>query len=76
MERGCFDSSLKRNGSPAFLLHHNSENPAGITIECREDTKGLYYKAEMNLEVQSVREAYALAKQGALKGLSIGFGFF
>lgn len=72
-ERGCFDKSLKEYGMPAFLLHHSSTNPAGITLEAREDNNGLYVKGEMNLEVQEVKEAYALAKQGALKGISVGF---
>jgi len=72
-ERGCFDKSLKDYGMPAFLLHHSGTNPAGITLEAREDNTGLYVKGEMNLEVQEVKEAYALAKQGALKGISVGF---
>lgn len=71
--RGCFQKSLQEKGFPAFLLHHDSRLIAGATIECREDAKGLYWKAEVNKDVQHAREHYALAKQGAIKGISIGF---
>lgn len=72
-ERGCFEKSLQNYGMPAFLLHHSSTNPAGVTMEAKEDANGLFVRGEMNLEVQEIREAYALAKQGALKGISVGF---
>jgi hypothetical protein len=35
--------------------------------------RGLFVKGTLNLEVQAAREAYALMKQGAISGLSIGF---
>jgi len=38
-----------------------------------EDTKGLRVEGALSLDVQQGREAYALLKQGALNGLSIGF---
>lgn len=38
-----------------------------------EDTKGLYVEGDINLEVQRGREIYALAKQGVLSEMSIGY---
>jgi hypothetical protein len=38
-----------------------------------DDEKGLYCRGEINLEVQRGREVYALAKQGAISDLSIGY---
>jgi uncharacterized protein len=70
--RGCFSKSLQKR-TPKFLLDHNSNKPAGITMSCKEDEKGLYFKGEMNLEVREVKEKYSLIKQKALEGFSIGF---
>jgi HK97 family phage prohead protease len=58
---------------PKFLLQHDSTKPAGITMACKEDDKGLYFKGELNLEVREVKEYYSLIKQGALEGFSVGF---
>lgn len=69
---GAFTKSLQKR-NPALLLHHDMRMPAGIWIEAREDDKGLFLRGQLNMEVQSSREAFSLAKQGALTGLSIGF---
>ncbi len=73
VDKGAFVSSLKERGMPALLWQHNAKEPIGIYTECYEDEKGLYVKGQLNLDTQLGREAYALLKQGALKGLSIGF---
>ena len=39
----------------------------------KEDDVGLYVEGEVNMDVQQGREAFALMKQGALSGLSIGY---
>lgn len=72
-DKGCFDRSLKENGLPALLIQHSPWDVGGMWVKAYEDEKGLYVEGDINLEVQKGREAYALAKQGALKGLSIGF---
>src|SRR3989337_59790 len=70
---GSFKESLEKNGLPAMLWQHNPDVVIGKYIEAREDQAGLFMRGEINLEVQQGREAYALLKQGALKGMSIGF---
>lgn len=73
VDKGAFVESLKNFGMPALLWQHRSSEPCGVYTDCYEDEKGLRVKGQLNLETQVGREAYALLKQGALKGLSIGF---
>ena len=72
IEPGAFTKTLKKR-LPAMLLQHNMHDVAGVWLEAIEDDKGLLLRGQLNMEVQKAREAYHLAKQGALKGLSIGF---
>ena len=71
--QGAFVESLKKDGLPAMLLQHDSDDVIGAFTEAYEDEKGLYLKGAINLDVQKGREAYSLLKQKALKGLSIGY---
>lgn len=71
---GAFRKSLSERGNVVPLLwQHDQAEPVGV-IELVEDSKGLrVVRGEINLETARGREAYALLKQGAIKGLSIGF---
>lgn len=71
--KGAFEDSLKEYGMPKLLLQHSTWMVGGKWLEAREDEKGLYLKGQLNLEVQAAREVYALMKQGAINGLSIGY---
>lgn len=74
---GAFTASLadhKRAGTmPAMLWQHDPDDPIGVWTEMAEDAKGLRVKGQLCLETSCGKEAYALLKMGALKGLSIGF---
>jgi HK97 family phage prohead protease len=70
---GAFADTLKENGLPALLWQHRMDEPIGVYDECREDDRGLYVKGRILLDVQKGKEAHALLKAGALKGLSIGY---
>lgn len=78
MAPGCFARTIaawkaKGRGVPV-LWQHSSWDPVGVTTEIAEDAKGLRIKAQLVVpDVQRAREAHALAKAGALGGLSIGF---
>lgn len=72
VDHGAFKKSLAKR-MPSLLLHHDSRSVAGIWQEAREDDKGLFLRGQLNMNVQSAKEAYHLAAQGALSGLSIGF---
>lgn len=53
---------------------HHGRTVGGAPMEfVKEDDRGLFVVAEVNLEVQQGRELYALAKQGVIVDFSIGF---
>jgi hypothetical protein len=72
--RGAFaDSLTARQGEIKLLWQHDMREPIGIIEELREDERGLYLKGRLLMEVARAREAYALMKTGAVRGLSIGY---
>lgn len=74
IERGAFKRTLDHSGgSVPILWQHRSEEPIGVGLEAKEDSNGLYVKGHINLDVQRGKEAHSLLKQGAIKGLSIGY---
>jgi len=70
---GAFKKTIAENGTFPTLWQHDTYEPIGRFAELREDDYGLWVKGELNMDTQRGREAYALLKQGALDGLSIGF---
>lgn len=72
VEKGAFAESLGKR-MPVMLWQHDMQQPIGIFVKAVETEDGLLLEGEINLEVEKGREAYALIKQGAIKGLSIGY---
>lgn len=76
MARGAFRRTLiearKSKRMPRFLYQHDWYRPIGVWTEIVEDEKGLRCTGQLNLETQDGREAYALLRQGAIDGLSVG----
>ena len=70
---GAFRKTISENPGVPILWQHDQSKPIGVTMAIREDNNGLLVKGELNLDTQLGREAYSLLKQGALKGLSIGY---
>ncbi|MBI5192768.1 MAG: HK97 family phage prohead protease [Nitrospirae bacterium] len=74
IEQGAFKRTIDHSGGKIPILwQHSSYEPIGIGLEMQEDATGLQVKAALNLDTIRGREAYSLLKQGALKGLSIGY---
>jgi HK97 family phage prohead protease len=77
IQKGAFTKTLSEwnaSGRKIPLLYqHDPRQPIGVIKEIREDDIGLYVEGEINLLTEKGKEAYALLKQGALNGLSIGF---
>lgn len=73
IEPGAFRKTLQENPQLPILWQHNPAEPIGLTVAAVEDNKGLRVKGQLNLETARGREAYALIKQGVLRGLSIGY---
>ncbi|KKM76833.1 hypothetical protein LCGC14_1376100 [marine sediment metagenome] len=77
---GAFKKTIKRhkasNDRPIRMLfqHNRDEIIGGFPIDkVKEDKKGLWVVGQINLAVQKGAEAYALAKQGVLSDMSIGY---
>ena len=74
---GAFKRTLSAWQSSGRMLpvlwQHDAFNPIGVTVKAMEDDKGLAVTAQLVTEVAQARDAYALAKAGALGGMSIGF---
>lgn len=66
-------SNPSKQASVAVLWQHQTHELIGSLLSIKEDAYGLYIRAKLHLEVQRAREAYALLKSGAVKGLSIGY---
>lgn len=71
---GCLSKSLAARTSPLpMLLHHDMKRPIGAWKEWQDTAAGLYVKGSLTLSTRDAQEAHALAKDGALTGLSIGW---
>lgn len=74
IEPGAFDHTLRRKGVDRPLLYqHDPHRPIGIGRHQDDPGRALGIEGHPNAEVNDAREAMALVKQGAIKGLSIGF---
>lgn len=71
IQPGAFVESLK-DRMPAMLWQHDTRQPIGVWESVQEDAKGLLMKGRLVAEGKG-KEALALLKAGALKGLSVGF---
>ncbi len=75
---GAFKRSIHGNESKKkkvkMLRQHDQNNIIGVWEELREDSKGLFVRGRLLLDViPKARETHALLKEEALDGLSIGF---
>lgn len=72
--RGAFERTIRGRAQDIKLLwQHQQDEPIGVFDMIREDASGLYVEGRLLLEVQRAKEAYALLKEGAVSGLSIGY---
>lgn len=74
---GAFRRTIRsweaKGRSVPVLWQHDASMPIGVTKSMIEDGNGLRVQAQLVMPVQKAQEAYALAKAGALGGMSIGF---
>lgn len=74
IEPGAFRKTLQENGGRVPILwQHRPDEPIGIGLSAVEDERGLRVRGRLALETARGREAWALIKQGVLRGLSIGY---
>ena len=73
VKAGAFERSLKRGAAAVPLLwQHDSGRPIGRIEYLREDKRGLRVIARLSAGAAG-REAAALLKEGAVRGLSFGY---
>jgi HK97 family phage prohead protease len=76
---GAFADSLarqKREGSyPLMLWQHDTFEPIGVWDDLADDGKGLWGKGRLliNANVPTADKVYSLAKNDAVRGMSIGY---
>jgi len=73
--QGAFAASLRRRPPEKvrLLYQHSALEPLGVWQAIKEDSRGLYVRGRLVLDVVRAREVRALIREGALNGLSIGF---
>lgn len=75
VERGAFAATLRRRPPPMvrMLYQHSALEPIGVWSAIRENSRGLYVRGRLTIDVRRAREVRSLLRDGALDGLSIGF---
>jgi HK97 family phage prohead protease len=72
IQKGAFVSSLKER-RPLMLWSHDTNEVIGKWTAVNEDSKGLHVAGRLTEGVRRADEAYALLKDGAVSGMSIGY---
>jgi len=73
VEAGAFKRTLDHNkGRFPLLWQHKKDEVIG-EVEASEDLKGLHVKGRLSMGVTRAKDAYALMKDGVIRGMSIGF---
>lgn len=75
---GAFKKSLaewsKKGRLPPLLWQHDRREPIGVFTKMVEDEKGLFVEGRLLIDdIPQARAAYALLKEKALGGMSIGY---
>ncbi len=71
---GALGKSLEGRSSLPMLLYHDHKRPAGVWTDFKELPEGLLVKGRFSMSTTAGKEAHSLVKDGALAGLSIGYG--
>lgn len=78
VKKGAFTSSLgqwrAKGKMPPMLWQHSRSEVIGVWTKLYEDERGLFGEGRLFVDdIAKAREAYALIKNGAIDGLSIGY---
>ena len=73
IEKGAFLKSLQNNPEVLLLWQHNMSKPIGLSIELREDEKGLYIKGRLSIRTTLGKDASILLEDRVIKEMSIGY---
>ncbi|MBH0239129.1 HK97 family phage prohead protease [Methylobrevis albus] len=73
---GAFRRSLaehRASGTRPVMLYHHGQDVVGVWESIEEDSRGLKVRGRIIRETVKGAETFALLREGALSGLSIGF---
>lgn len=70
---GAFDKTIKGRKALPMLLYHDTRRPVGVWTSFEDSARGLKLKGRITTATADGSEALALARDGALAGLSIGY---
>ncbi|WP_416463973.1 HK97 family phage prohead protease [Sphingomonas sp. VDB2] len=70
---GAFTKTLKGRKSLPMLMYHDQRIPVGVWSEFSDSQRGVSMKGRIVTSTAAGIEALALAREGALSGLSIGY---
>jgi HK97 family phage prohead protease len=70
---GAFKSSIGTGRHPAMLLYHDPSRPVGRWDEFTETPDGLLARGRLTLDAPEGKSTYALVRDKALTGLSVGY---
>jgi HK97 family phage prohead protease len=72
---GAFKDAIRDRGLKGIKMFfgHDRNMPVGKWTELREDSKGLFVRGQLLLQLERAKEAFLLMKEEILDGLSIGF---
>ncbi len=77
VEAGAFSQTISKGGANGLgvgmLWSHDSSRPIGAWKELLQDKKGLRVHGKLTIDATDGKDMFHLMKDGAVKGLSIGF---
>lgn len=71
---GSIAKSLEGRKAVPMLMYHDMRKPVGVWNDFKESGEGLIVKGKFAMSTRFGKEAFGLVKDGAIGGLSIGFG--
>ena len=69
---GSISKSIENKSRIPMLMAHDHKRPVGVWTELSEQSDGLSVKGRFAMSTSAGKEAYALVKDGAIGGLSVG----
>ena len=76
VEAGAFRETITKRGAAGVAMlwgHDPRQPPIGKWLELREDDRGLVARGQLFLDMARARDVHVGMREGALKGLSIGY---
>lgn len=74
LARGAFRKTLLERKKPfPVLWNHDRANPIGKTLEISEDSIGLRFQAQLNLDLLLAKDVFSNIRAGVVDEMSIGF---